>query len=108
MFLTDGLVQDNSCPVSGGKFGLADISNCAWLRAANPYSVTNLKAIIHRFLGNSFANCDLQVGFKKNFIKYGLPDPLRKLASLICVVCVVCELIINLGTRDDASAKLQS
>ncbi|KYQ60206.1 hypothetical protein ALC60_00613 [Trachymyrmex zeteki] len=108
MFLTDGLVQDDSCPVSGGKFGLADISDCAWLRAANPYSVTNLKAIICCLLANSFTNCDLRVGFKKSFIEYGLPDPLRKLASLICVVCVVCELIINLGTRDDVSVKLQS
>lgn len=45
VILTDGLVQDDSCPVSRGEFGLADISNRAWFRAANPYSVSNFKAV---------------------------------------------------------------
>jgi len=43
--LTDGLVQNDSCPVSGGELGLADISDCAWLRAADPYSVPDFKAV---------------------------------------------------------------
>ncbi|KYM76082.1 Histone H3-like centromeric protein cse-4 [Atta colombica] len=90
MFLTDGLIQDDSCPVSGSKFGLADISNCAWLRAANPYSITNLKAIIRCFFfdereltskaRDKFAsvhktqNMKIVVSPERNAVRAGLQD----------------------------------
>jgi len=45
VILTDRFVQDDSRPVTGGEFGLADVSDCAGFRAADPYSVSDFKAV---------------------------------------------------------------
>lgn len=44
MVLTDGLVQDDSCPVPRCELGLADVGNSAGFCAADPYSITDHKA----------------------------------------------------------------